>query len=585
MTPGEIPTATSSAMAKLLVKTGQHKGKVYRLSEGSVSIGRDPSNAIVLPDNWVSRTHARIIQEGERFIIEDLGSVNGTRVNTRFITRHVLDGGDMIALGGTTLQFLAVESSGRLFTADSIGSVTVRVVREEDLSAEHTVELTVSPKQAISFPGVADQADLGDFRKAYERLRVMYELIKDLVTIMDLPTLLNRVLVKVLETVKADRGLIMLLDEESGELVPAATCKREGLQGHEEIILSKTISGRVLETGQSILTLDAMRDDRFQGSESIALHKVRSTMCAPIKGKNEVLGIMHVDTKHRLASFTQEDLELLTALGFQAGIVIENAKLFEELKQANIELREQQAQLVEAEKLSALGKIAGGVAHEIGNPMTFILGYTSLTCKELEQGKLTQEGLKECADRLKLVEDEGERVIQIIRSLSHFYRYRESTMTPTDINRGVEAALRIADFHAKKGNIRVVRDFNPDLPEIMADGNQLQLVFLNLIMNARDAMEEGGTLTITTAVENEKHLLIRFVDTGCGIPAGVIRKVFRPLFTTKDEGEGTGLGLSISHDIVKNHKGTIEVESTSGKGTTFTIRLPIRAESPQKQVF
>jgi len=585
MTPGEIPTATSSAMAKLLVKTGQHKGKVYRLSEGSVSIGRDPSNAIVLPDNWVSRTHARIIQEGERFIIEDLGSVNGTRVNTRFITRHVLDGGDMIALGGTTLQFLAVESSGRLFTADSIGSVTVRVVREEDLSAEHTVELTVSPKQAISFPGVADQADLVDFRKAYERLRVMYELIKDLVTIMDLPTLLNRVLVKVLETVKADRGLIMLLDEESGELVPAATCKREGLQGHEEIILSKTISGRVLETGQSILTLDAMRDDRFQGSESIALHKVRSTMCAPIKGKNEVLGIMHVDTKHRLASFTQEDLELLTALGFQAGIVIENAKLFEELKQANIELREQQAQLVEAEKLSALGKIAGGVAHEIGNPMTFILGYTSLTCKELEQGKLTQEGLKECADRLKLVEDEGERVIQIIRSLSHFYRYRESTMTPTDINRGVEAALRIADFHAKKGNIRVVRDFNPDLPEIMADGNQLQLVFLNLIMNARDAMEEGGTLTITTAVENEKHLLIRFVDTGCGIPAGVIRKVFRPLFTTKDEGEGTGLGLSISHDIVKNHKGTIEVESTSGKGTTFTIRLPIRAESPQKQVF
>jgi signal transduction histidine kinase/pSer/pThr/pTyr-binding forkhead associated (FHA) protein len=572
-------------MAKLLVKTGQHKGKVYRLSEGSVSIGRDPSNAIVLPDNWVSRTHARIIQEGERFIIEDLGSVNGTRVNTRFITRHVLDGGDMIALGGTTLQFLAVESSGRLFTADSIGSVTVRVVREEDLSAEHTVELTVSPKQAISFPGVADQADLGDFRKAYERLRVMYELIKDLVTIMDLPTLLNRVLVKMLETVKADRGLIMLLDEESGELVPAATCKREGLQGHEEIILSKTISGRVLETGQSILTLDAMRDDRFQGSESIALHKVRSTMCAPIKGKNEVLGIMHVDTKHRLASFTQEDLELLTALGFQAGIVIENAKLFEELKQANIELREQQAQLVEAEKLSALGKIAGGVAHEIGNPMTFILGYTSLTCKELEQGKLTQEGLKECADRLKLVEDEGERVIQIIRSLSHFYRYRESTMTPTDINRGVEAALRIADFHAKKGNIRVVRDFNPDLPEIMADGNQLQLVFLNLIMNARDAMEEGGTLTITTAVENEKHLLIRFVDTGCGIPAGVIRKVFRPLFTTKDEGEGTGLGLSISHDIVKNHKGTIEVESTSGKGTTFTIRLPIRAESPQKQVF
>ena len=577
MKPNESIPSTAGATTKLMVRSGQQKGMAYRLSQGAVTIGRDPSNTIVLPDNWVSRAHARIIQEGGECLIEDLGSANGTRVNSRYVTRQVLKPGDMIALGGTILQFLPIKYSERRFTAGDMGSVAVRVVREEDLSAEHTVELTVSPKEAGSFPSVVDQADL---EKAYERLTVMFELIKDLVTETDLPKLLNGILEKVLRTVKADRGLIMLLDEESGDLVPEAACKGENLQGDEEIVLSKTISGRVLETGQSILTLDAMRDERFEGSESIAMHKVRSTMCVPIKSKNRVLGIMHVDTKRRLASFTQEDLELLTAMGLQAGMVIENAKLFAELKQANHELREQQAQLIEAEKLSALGKIAGGVAHEIGNPMTFILGYTSLTCKDLEQGDLTPEEMRTCLDRLRIVEDESERVIQIVRSLSHFYRHREGSLAPTDINRGIETALKIAAFHAKKGNIRVVKDFSPELPQMMADGNQLQLVFLNLIMNARDAMEDGGTLTIATVLEDEKHLLIRFADTGCGIPPDVIGKIFRPLFTTKEEGAGTGLGLSISHDIVENHKGTIDVESTPEKGTTFTIRLPLGNSNP-----
>jgi signal transduction histidine kinase/pSer/pThr/pTyr-binding forkhead associated (FHA) protein len=577
MRSNESITRTDEATAKLMVKSGQHKGMTYKLGQGAVTIGREPSNTIVLPDNWVSRTHARIIQEGEECLIEDLGSVNGTRVNNRYVTRQSLKRGDMIALGGTILQFLPVQYSERRFTAGDMGSVAVRVAREEDFSAEHTVELTVTPKEAGSFPGVVDRADL---EKAYERLTVIYELIKDLVSETDLPKLLNGILEKVLKTVNADRGLIMLLDEQSGALVPEAACKGENLPGDEEIVLSKTISGRVLETGQSILTLDAMRDDRFEGSESIAMHKVRSTMCVPIKSKNRVLGIMHVDTKRRLASFTQEDLELLTAMGLQAGMVIENAKLFAELKQANRELREQQAQLIEAEKLSALGKIAGGVAHEIGNPMTFILGYTSLTCKELEQGDLTPEEIKTCLDRLRIVEDESERVVQVIRSLSHFYRHREGNLAPTDINRAIETALKIAAFHAKKGNIGVVKDFNPDLPQIMADGNQLQLVFLNLIMNARDAMEEGGTLTIATAFEDGQDVSVRFADTGCGIPPEAMGKIFRPLFTTKEEGAGTGLGLSISHDIVENHQGTIDVESTPGKGTTFTIRLPLEASNP-----
>jgi two-component system NtrC family sensor kinase len=167
-----------------------------------------------------------------------------------------------------------------------------------------------------------------------------------------------------------------------------------------------------------------------------------------------------------------------------------------------------------------------------------------------------------------------------VENISQFYRRKQSDLAATDVNAAMEAALSVASFHMNQGHIEIVRNLKPDLPPIMANRGLLQQVLVNIILNARDAMEQGGTLTVATDLVNPPWVAIRISDTGCGIRPEDIQNVFVPLFTTKGEGKGTGLGLSISRDIIKSHKGTIEVESTLGKGTTFTILLLSANESP-----
>jgi signal transduction histidine kinase len=430
-----------------------------------------------------------------------------------------------------------------------------------------------------SLVALPDQAEPSILQKAYLRLAVMCRLINDLVTMTDLGELMDRTAEMVLEIIKADRALLMLVDGESGELSVQATRQRKGLKSDDEISFSKTISRRVFETGESILTSDAMKDDRFQSSDSIILHRIRSTLCVPIKTKDRILGIIHVDTLEKVMGFSQEELELLAAMGHQIGIAVENAKLVTDLKKANVEIKDQQAKLIEAEKLTLLGKIAGGVAHEINNPIMSILGFTGMACKRLQDAVPAPEKVNECIHYLNVVQEEAHRCIQIVESISQFYRRKQSAMAPIRIEKVIEAALSIAKLHMNQGHIEIVTHLSPDLPPILANQGLLQQVLVNILLNARDAMEKGGVLSVATGFENPPWVTIRISDTGCGIKPEDIQRIFTPLFTTKGEGKGTGLGLSISQDIIKSHNGAIEVESVLGKGTTFIIRLPSANQS------
>ena len=561
-------------MPKILIRSGEKTGISYRVADQIVTIGRDPSNTLVLPDVSVSRMHARVIPKAQNYVIEDLGSVNGTFVNQERVTRAPLKIGDTITLGKTSLRFLhlrapeegSVEENGNL-------SVVEGSLPEKQDTEELAVQITLPPQETHFSMPLPDQSNLTDLNKAYDRLTLLYHLIHDLVMIVDFPEVLNKTLEKVVEIVKADRGLIILVDEETGDLVPYVSRKREGLHKPDEIFLSKSICREVLESGQSILTSDAMKDHRFRGSESVLFQKIRSAMSAPIRGKDKLLGVIHVDSIGRLTSFSRDDLELLTAIGCQAGIAIENAMLFAETKRAHREIQERQGQLLEAEKLSALGKIAGGVAHEVINPMTVIMGFTELVCRKLEQGGTDQESLAECVQRLKSVEDEATRVLQIVKNISQFYRRKQSDRIPTDMNEEIEEALRIVEYR-RNGSVEIIKQLEAGLPKVLADRGQLQTVFLNLINNAMDAVEKSGTITITSLSEGDGRVRVCVADTGCGIDPAIKEQIFKPLFTTKEEGKGTGLGLSITQDIIENHGGTIEVRSSPGKGAVFTIVLP-----------
>jgi two-component system, NtrC family, sensor kinase len=559
-------------MPKLFIKSGEKRGSSYRVTDRTITIGRDPSNRIALMDMGVSRKHAKIVPRGKKYIIEDLGSVNGTYVNKKPITEHTLKIGDTITVGKTNIQFLHLRAPEKTAEETKESSPSVRLISREDQRKDLTVQLKLSPPDRNGLTDLPERSDPSALNKAYGRLSILYQLIRDLVTIVDFPEVLNKTLERVIDIVKGDRALIILLDEETGDLVPFVARKREALMNPGEICISKSMCREVLESGRSLLSSDAMGDRRFRGSESIMVQKIRSAMSAPIKGKERIVGVIHVDSTERLISFSRDDLELLTAIGYQAGIAIENSMLFAEWRRAHLELKEQQNQLIEAEKLTALGKIAGGVAHEVVNPMTVIMGFTAMVSRRLEQGSLSAESRQECIRRLRSVEDEAKRVLQIVESISQFYRRKKSDRLLTDVNREIEAALRIADY-GRESSIQVVRELGANLPCVMADRSQLQTVFLNLITNALDAMDKGGILTITSSLEDGK-IKIRFADTGCGIEPAIMDKVFAPLFTTKDEGKGTGLGLSITHDIVENHGGVIDVESEPGKGAVFTVCFP-----------
>ncbi len=561
-------------MPKLLVKSGARKGYVCRFTEATrVTIGRDPSNTLALPDRRVSRTHACVFLDKEGFIIEDLNSVNGTQVNDHVISRQVLHLGDQILLGSTLLQYLSLDASGELsFSSDRSDA---RLTTEEHLEQPSNVEARIAPDQIPSFEHILSKSDPETLKAAYQKLLILYRISNDLGTVVDLKQLLARINELVLEVTKADRSVIMWKDQETSALDLRVVHSRKDVSINTPI--SQTIAKRVMEAGESILTTDAMQDERFKQSQSIVFQGIHSTMCVPIKYKASIFGIILVDTKGTTVTFTKSDLEPLTAISNQAAIAIENARLFDDLKIAHDDLKEKQAQLIEAEKLTALGKLAGGVAHEINNPLTNILGYADLCATALAKEGMTPSELKECAAHLRIVQEESQRCEQIVQDLLHFGRRHTNIMAPVNVNHVIERVLQISRFQLDRAPIEIQKDLMDPLPNTIADANQLQQVFLNLIINARDAMDEGGRLTIKTGVADGRWIQITVADSGCGVPPEKLEEIFKPLYTTKEEGKGTGLGLTISQDIIERHKGSIEVESTLGQGTTFTIKLPLAA--------
>ncbi len=231
------------------------------------------------------------------------------------------------------------------------------------------------------------------------------------------------------------------------------------------------------------------------------------------------------------------------------------------------ELIEMQAHLIQSEKLASLGKLAAGVAHEINNPLGGILIYSHLLLEEAKKSTPEYENLR------KIVKETA-RCKDIVKGLLEFARPREPEMAPTNINDVVDRALAIFERQALFQNIKVNK-FYSDLPRIVADAAQLQQVFTNIIVNAAEAMDASGDLTIRTRLDAANDCIkIEFTDTGHGIAAKDKARLFEPFFTTKEVGKGTGLGLAISYSIVQKHGGSIMVESEPGRGSTFTVVLP-----------
>jgi signal transduction histidine kinase len=239
------------------------------------------------------------------------------------------------------------------------------------------------------------------------------------------------------------------------------------------------------------------------------------------------------------------------------------------LLQHTRELEKSQAQLVQAEKLAAMGRLAASIAHEINNPLQAIHNCLHLTLKKpLSEEKKTRY--------LGMAQEEVERLITIVQRMLEFYRPSKEGMAPTDVHAIIENVLALSSKRLQRGKITVTKKLAPDLPTISIVRDQLKQVFLNLVINAIEAMPQGGELCIETKLsEGGNELSTAFTDTGVGLSEKEQENIFEPFFTTK--ATGTGLGLSVSYGIIERHGGRIEVQSELGKGATFTVHLPLNS--------
>lgn len=235
------------------------------------------------------------------------------------------------------------------------------------------------------------------------------------------------------------------------------------------------------------------------------------------------------------------------------------------------ELQQVQDQLIRAGKMAALGELAAGVAHEINNPLTGVLTFSSLMLKKVDENHPWKKDLENIVQQTT-------RCRNIVRGLLDFARQRKPDKKEWDVHSLIERTLALLENQAPFQNIQIIKEFKQNMPMILVDPDQIQQVFMNILINAADAMSKnGGTITIKTDLK-DGIAEISFIDTGCGMTKEQLSKLFTPFFTTKEPGKGTGLGLAISYSIIQNHNGDIEVESEPGKGSTFRIKLP--AEKP-----
>ncbi len=450
----------------------------------------------------------------------------------------------------------------------------------------------------------------------------LHRLGQDAVASEDISTVYQRILQHIVDGFEADSGSLALLDRDGVYLtIVAGIDLPKGVIGLQ-VGMGEGVLGWVAREGQALLLNgDASSDPRFvRRREERGNSSTNSAICWPLIMDNRTIGgisvnrnvsaVVSLNHSGGTIQFSEEDMTQGSIMLNMVSLALSNIQLhieqrqrLDELRLLNFKLEEAQNQLLQSEKMASIGQLAAGVAHEINNPIGYV--YSNLGTLEkyvrdtfgmidlYEQAEATiadpamRATLRAARDKLDIAflkedlrdlmtesKDGITRVKQIVQNLKDFSHVDAADeWHMSDLRRGLESTLNIVNNEIKY-KADVIREYG-ELPEVECLSSQLNQVFMNLLVNAAHAIEERGTITVRSGHQND-GVWVSVTDTGHGIAPEHLKKIFDPFFTTKPIGKGTGLGLSLSYGIIQKHHGRIEVQSEIGKGTTFTVYLPIR---------
>jgi two-component system NtrC family sensor kinase len=539
-------------VATFVVLQGPDKGRSLKADDDVMLLGRS-SDQVPLTDNTVSRRHAELRREGSKLVLYDLNSINGTYLNgVRLSKPTALKHGDQIRVGSTLMVYTGSESVEQLS-----GSNIPHDLISLDAGADSVDASIVS-----SVPSSDDSVVMAapETASAVRAWRVIRELSAVIGTLLPPDKLLARVLDIIFDEVSVDRAIILMRDASTQELLPELIRfhHREVPPAQEEqIITSRTIINHVVDTKEGVLCSNVVADQRFRSGRSVQNLGMRSVICAPIVARDQVLGMIHLDSPVTNHTYSDDELRLITAIAYQTGLAIENAWLVQ--------------QHLEQERLAAAGETVAYLSHAIKN---ILQGMRS--GGDLIQGGLGKGNFKTIAQGWGILDRNLDKCSQLMMNMLQFSKEREPSIEMVDINRVIREAVTELQSAADRKSIVLLSDLDDDLPPIPLDLDGCQQLLLNLISNAIDAVSANdGIINVRSRYEADPLQIVLVVaDNGAGVPEDMRAKIFEPFHSSKGHG-GTGLGLAVCKKFVEEMQGTITVENQADGGAVFTVTLPI----------
>jgi two-component system NtrC family sensor kinase len=403
-------------------------------------------------------------------------------------------------------------------------------------------------------------------------IETFYRVFRDISTLVhtgkSLKEVLNRVVWKASELLNAKGALLRIRNLETQQFDVAATHGMGERYLNKGPVTSEKILTDEIRQNRVLIIEDIWKAPRVEYPQEAWDEGIRMMLDIPLTVADQMIGLLRIYlTEQR--EFSEDELSFMVSIGEQCACAINKARLIENQKARYDHLA------IHTEKMSALGRMAAGIAHEINNPLAGILLFSSNLSKKVPEKSPLKEGLD-------IIMRETVRCKTIIQELLEFSRDREPQKEMVNPNMILEKALKILENEFHLHHIKIEKHLSADLQETMLDENQMEQVFVNLLLNAVQAIEEKGVITVTSRMDqNRGKALIEIEDTGGGIPPENMEKIFDPFFSTKPK--GTGLGLAVSYAIVKNHGGNITAFSKAAEGARFMLEFPILKPGPQPE--